>query len=290
MTAAVLNRATGRKDDEFYTPIEAITKELVHYSRELEGKRVLCNCRDYYSHFDTYFRGKLGEIQELVTVGDILFKRYTYRGEYNFPSPEVLLYISGGDASYCDEFGLKLLGECDIVVTNPPFSKIRHFIQTIVEAGKDFIVVAPLHAVGNKVLGNYLVEGKLNIGYTRIKEPFRKSDGSEQKFGNCVWFTSFPVHKPSGLNLTKKVADMDYRFYDNPYQQVMYVPRTKDIPVDFDGIMAVPLSYLEHHNPDEFEFVDGRTVHKSEYAILAGSEATIDGKHKFTRLLIRRKK
>ena len=289
--AAILNKATGKKDDEFYTPFAPIERELSNYHDVLRSKKVLCNCRDLDSNFDLYFRDTFQPMQ-LCVVGERHFRTYWAKGDFGLFKHWSEEELKCDSFSYDDYFGKQLLSNYDVVVTNPPFSKIRHFLQTIVEAGKDFIIVAPITAVGNKAIGNYLVEGKLRVGYTRITEPFLRPDGSEQKFGNVVWFTSFPVVREKKLKLTKMLEfdsfDIGYVFYDN-LPNVLYVPRAKDIPIDYSGIMSVPLSYLQYHDDNDFEIVDGRTLHDSEYGILAGYESKIGGEYKFTRILIRRR-
>lgn len=285
MTAADLNRATKNKNDELYTPIEAIEREIPNYSEFLRGKHILCNCRDADSAFARYDFFKHG-VREVVVVGaDKIIVGAPYgQTSYEVPYPKTLI-----PASYKDEMGLQLLSECDIVITNPPFSKIRDFIKTVHEAGKDFIIVAPIHAVANKYVGRLLVDGKLRIGYTSISHPFTHEDGSKQKFGNIVWFTNLPVKRkqytPSGKHT---VLSRSYPCYDN-LPDVIFVDRARNIPLDYKGVMAVPLSFLCHHNEEQFELVDFSTLKDSEYAILSGFEATVDGKNKFSRVLIRRK-
>lgn len=285
MGAATLNKAAAKKDDEFYTPLAAIENEIPHYGELLKGKRILCNCRDLDSAFRQYDWFKHG-VREVVFVGT---DKYVVAAPYGQTSYEVPYPANSVPASYDDAVGKALLNDCDIAITNPPFSSIRRFIKTIVERKKDFVIVAPLTAIGNKYVGNLLVEGKLRVGYTPISQAFTMPDGSTQKFGNCVWFTSLPVKRASWKPSNNRTLDSyAYPRYDT-VSDVLFVDRCRNIPIDYKGIMAVPLSFLCHHNEDDYELVDGRILHNSDYAIWGGYEHTINGKHKFTRVLIRRR-
>ena len=157
----------------------------------------------------------------------------------------------------------------------------------MVKASKDFIIIAPITSVANIDIGNLLVEGKLRVGYTSIKEPFLLPDGTKQKFGNIVWLTSFPVERPE-RNFTKTLANQSYQTYDN-LPNVLFIDKCRNIPADYNGIMAVPISFLCSHCDKQFALVDGRTLHNSKYAICAGYENTVTGKHEFTRLFVRRR-
>lgn len=284
MTAAVLNRATGAKRDEFFTPLEAVERELPHYAEHLRGKRILCNCRDIDSEFSRFDWFKYNPHQVVYVGADrYIVSRAWGSTSYEVPYPQNLV-----PSSYKDAVGLELLKECDVVVTNPPFSKIRDFIKTVVKAGKDFVIVAPITAVLNIYVGNLLAEGKLRFGYTSVKEPFLLPDGSKQKFGNIVWFTSFPVDRHE-RKLTKTLASQNYQTYDN-LPDVLFIDKCRNIPVDYDGIMAVPVSFLCSHNENQFEIVDGRTLHNSKYGICNGYDNTVNGKREFSRVFIRRRK
>lgn len=286
MSAALLNIADKKEQDEFFTPLSGIEAEIPHYAELLKGKRILCNCRDLDSQFRAYDWFK-HDVREVVFVGTDRYHVVAPSGRtsYEVPYPANMV-----PASYDDSVGKALISDCDVVITNPPFSKIRHFIKFLVERKRDFIIVAPVHALGNKYVGALLVEKKIRVGYTTVSEPFIMPDGSKHKFGNCVWFTSFPVKRdfytPARI---RTLANHSYQTYDS-LPNVLFVDRSRNIPMDYDGIMAVPLSFMCHHNEEQFELVDGRTLHNSEYAILSGYEVTVGGKHKFTRVLIRRRK
>ena len=305
-----LYRAKKYKNDEFYTQFSDVTKELVYYKIHFEDKIVFCNCDDpTRSAFWKYFHLNFAELglRKLVST-HYSYAGVTYRMEYiggNDDDITVGIKIPlHGNGDFRSQECLDLLDECDIVVTNPPFSLFRNYISVLVEYKKSFLIIGNKNAVTYKEFFPLLKNNKIWLGCTNVKE-FLQPDGSIKKFGNIGWFTNLDIVKRhTCLHLSKKYSPEEYFDFDN-YQGIN-VNKVKDIPYDYDGIMGVPITYLDKHNPDQFEIL-GITCrgYSPEYRTklydkkyyekandLNGSACIlVDGKLKmlYERLLIRRK-
>lgn len=154
------------------------------------------------------------------------------------------------DADFAAADNVDLLKQSDIVVTNPPFSNFRKYFKLLTDNGIDFLIVGNINAVQYKDVfyfirdGIVYVDGSLKLFY----------DGSDtQPFGNVVWFSTL---KP----LDRKLLKLKNKYNSNNYQKLsnydaILVNRTSEIPYDYDDVMAVPISYAQSHNQDQFEIV-----------------------------------
>lgn len=148
---------------------------------------------------------------------------------------------------------VELLKYSDIVITNPPFSLFREYIQQLVEKDKQFIIVAPDNALHYKEIFKLIKSNKLWLGYGRVKE-FIQPDGTIKKMGNVGWFTNLDTTKRhETLTLYKKYSPEAYPQYDN--YDAIDVSKTADIPEDYYGKMGVPDAFLDKFNPDQFELI-----------------------------------
>ena len=287
-----LHRAKKEANDEFYTQYEDIAKEIEHYKEHLKGKVVYCNCDiPYFSNFHKYFLGNFKELElkKLIVTGYVKNgngKCSVYDGEKSTD------YDLLGDGNFRDDECIDMLQKADVVITNPPFSLFREFIKVLVDNRKDFIVVGSKNAIGYKELFPLLRDGNMFIGatnasnfitnyeYPNTKNTSIKDGVKCAKFGNIGWFTSFDVHKNDYLELTKEYNEGEYPKYDN--YNAINVDKTKDIPKDYYDIVGVPITFLDKHNRNQFEIVGFRKGDD-------GKDLRIDGKDKFSRVLIKRK-
>lgn len=256
-----LTAAKKAKNDEFYTQISDIEKELIHYWDKLKGKIVFCNCDDpAESNFWRYFHlnfSRIGLKKLIATHYDP--ERPTYKLEYEGGddsdwSKGVLTSLRGNGDFRSPEC-VELLKECDVVVTNPPFSLSRSFITQLIAYDKQFIVISNMNDIKCKDIFPLLRDNKMWIGYTNPKI-FVQPDGTLKQFGNLLWHTNIDIrkrHEP--LTLFRRYSDdlEMYPTYDN--YDAIDVGRVSDIPEDYFGIMGVPISYLQQHCPDQFEIV-----------------------------------
>lgn len=287
-----LHKAKKEANDEFYTQYEDIAKEIEHYKEHLKGKVVYCNCDiPHFSNFHKYFLDNFKELElkKLIVTGYVKNgngKCSVYDGEKSTD------YDLLGDGDFRGDECVDILQKADVVITNPPFSLFREFIKVVVDNDKDFIVVGSKTAIGYKELFALIKSGNMFIGatnasnfitnyeYLNAKNTFIKDGVRYAKFGNIGWFTSFNVHKNDYLELTKEYNEIEYSKYDN--YDAINVDKTKDIPKDYCGVVGVPITFLDKHNQNQFEIVGFRKGDD-------GKDLRINGKDKFSRVLIKRK-
>ena len=275
MTNKNLNRAKRVKNDEFYTRIEDIALEVSKYSSYFQGKYVLCNCNDVNSSFWQYFKDNFHELglKNLIAVS---YGTNATTVEYNSSESKLL-----GNGDFRSKECIELLNEADIVVTNPPFSLFREYIDTLMAHKKKFLIVGNLNAIKYSNVFPLLMENKICLGYTSINK-FTQADGSIKKFGNIVWYTNLPRNY-NILQLNKTFNKEDYHKYDN--YNAIEVSRTANIPIDYNGIMGVPISYMTKHNPQQFSIVgifNHGTDHEFDLA-----KPILNGRELFPRIAIK---
>ena len=191
-------------------------------------------------------------------------------------------YLEGGGDFRSEEI-TKLRDEADIIVTNPPFSLFREFLAWLVEADKDFVIIGNMNAITYKEVFPLIMENKLWVGATNfnvgmyfyVPENFvyastykfeRELDGRKaSRVPGVCWFTTLDHgrrHEPVVLmteqdnvkfSKHKEVQGVGYSTYDN--YDAIEVPFADSIPADFDGVMGVPISFLNKYNPDQFEIL-----------------------------------
>ena len=199
----------------------------------------------------------------------------------------------------------ELRDEADIIITNPPFSLFREFLAWITEANKQFLIIGNMNAITYKEVFPLIKENKMWLGVTNGAKTYIKPDNTEQKMGNTCWFTNLDHgrrHEPrplmtleDNLRYNKKLKG-NYNKYDN--YNAIEIPFTDAIPSNYDGIMGVPISFLEKYSPEQFEIV-GCDYDVKEGKLLNLINPTwngkldrgyVNGQRIYTRLLIKHKK
>lgn len=310
-TNASMSAAIKAKNDEFYTLLTDIEKEMRHYRKHFKGKTVLCNCDDpFESNFFKYFVLNFNrlELKKLIAtcyatspiagqqlslfdvVGGeeeqrnkpykaVVTKVYDVTGDGGvdmfdvaelFKTHENELTELEGDGDFRSDECLALLDEADIVVTNPPFSLFREYVATLMEHDKKFIIIGNSNAITYKEVFPLIMQNKLWLGVTRsgtgamwfrIMDDFPVKSGQKvengvryQTIGNSAWFTNLDVKKRhEEMILVKRYTPDDYPRYDN--YDAIEVSKILDIPLDYSGVMGVPITFLGKYNPDQFEIV-----------------------------------
>lgn len=280
-----LRAAKRAKNDEFYTQLTDIEKELRHYRGHFKDKTVLCNCDDpFESNFFKFFvlnftrlglkkliatcyegsavaeyrDGKAKPYKAVVTTvhdttGDGGVDMEDVRNLFELGENELVELEGNGD--FRSEECLALLDEADIVVTNPPFSLFREYVAVLMEHQKKFIVIGSQNAITYKEIFPLLKDDDVWLGSTHPKE-FMQRDGTVKKFGNICWFTNLDIKKRhEELILVKKYAghEDEYPTYEN--YDAIEVSKVSDIPFDYDGVMGVPITFLDKYSPDQFEII-----------------------------------
>jgi len=311
MANSNLTNAKTAKNDEFYTQLSDIEKELQHYKEHFKDKVVFCNCDDpeesnFWKYFSLNF-DYLG-LKKLVGVhyktNESTYKLEITRsvdlnndGKYNNDDLVKTPLKQNGD--FRSDESVEILKSCDIVVTNPPFSLFREFIELLMKYEKKFLVIGNNNAVTYKEVFKHIKENRVWLGNNFVKE-FRMPEhypliGSAYinaagekiaKFGNILWFTNLTHNKRNEKAiLYRNYNPTDYPKYDN--YDAIEVSKVKDIPCDYDGVMGVPITFLNGFNPEQFEIL-GLDNHLLNNGSGKGCNS-INGKKLYRRLIIKKK-
>lgn len=196
-------------------------------------------------------------------------------------------YSLEGNDDFRSQGCIELLKKADIVCTNPPFSLFREYIAQLIEYGKKFIIIGNKNAITYKEFFSSIQNGNIWIGYGSPSE-FDTPEGITQKInGLSRWFINMGIKKHyEKLIFWKKYSEAEYPKYDN--FDAINVDKVSDIPCNYDGIMGVPITFLDKYNPEQFEIV-GKFDIGSAKNDLDLAKPMINGKAKYKRLAIRRK-
>ncbi len=286
-----LHQANRAKNDEFYTQLTDIEKELTHYKPHLQDKTILCNCDDpSVSNFFFYFTEQF-EILKLKKVISTCYKNQN-RDLFSEHKSEQAIYLeytgdkNGNRVPDAEEIGIKhlkgdgdfrsaeciqLLQQADIVVTNPPFSLFREYVAQLMEYDKKFIIIGNMNAITYKETFRFIKENKMWLGasiHSGDREfgvpdhyPLNAASSRIDEKGNKYirvkgvrWFTNLDYEeRHEDLILYKEYDPEEYPKYDN--YDAINVDITKEIPMDYAGVMGVPITFMDKYNPDQFEIV-----------------------------------
>lgn len=309
-----LNRAMKAKKDEFYTQLVDIENEVRHYTAHFRGKTVLCNCDDpRISNFFHYFASnfeRLG-LRRLISVcyknqePDLFSMNQSeraiwleYFGDRNgnrVPDPEEIgIRELKGDGDFRSAECIELLKQADIVVTNPPFSLFREFVAQLVAYGKKFLIIGHQNAIHYRDIFPLIVANKMWLGYgfkggaghfiSKYEDVATAGDhrAGMIRVSGVTWFTNLDIQKRhEGLVLYETYSPEKYPTYDN--YAAINVNKTAEIPMDYNGVMGVPITFLDKYNPEQFEILGTSTTDMPKGA------PYVAGKRIYERLLIRRK-
>lgn len=302
-----LHKAKKEKNDEFYTQLYDIEKELKYYEDYFAGKTVLCNCDDprvsNFFHYFSYNFEHLG-LKRLITIcyknqEMDLFSEHDkesaiyleYDGDKNenkIPDiEEIGVKELKGDGDFRSEECVELLKQADIVVTNPPFSLFREYLAQLIECGKRFLIIGNYNAVTYKEVFPLIKDNKMWVGTSPRGMEFKDSENKLVAVNAC-WYTNLSHKKRNEkLILFRKYKgnENEYPKYDN--YDAIEVNKVKNIPEDYDGAMGVPITFLDKHNPEQFEIlgIDRYIENNPNY----GKRFTLYGKETYARIIIKRK-
>jgi hypothetical protein len=201
-----------------------------------------------------------------------------------------------GNGDFRSDECIEILKEADIVITNPPFSLFREYVAQLMEYKKKFLIIGSLNAITYKETFKLIKENKMWLGYNNGPKKFIVpkdydhiktfiKDGKHfASMGNTGWFTNLDIKKRhKKINLHKKYTAEEYPHYDN--YNAIDVDKYFNIPIDYDGLMGVPISFLDKHNPNQFEIIgiDRYVEDNPNY----GHRFKVNGKEKYARILIK---
>ena len=310
-----LHTAKATKNDEFYTQLEDIENELKYYKDYFKGKVVYCNCDGFLNEEKSNFFVYFSLNYEFLGLKGLICTKYNPNGkgrkyEYygdlngnNYPDEEEIFTSDlEGDGDFRSEECIEILKKCDIVCTNPPFSLFRQYVAQLFEYKKDFLIIGNVNAISYKEVFPLIKENKmwLGVSITSWDRKFVVPDNYPLNAAGCGidengkkyirvkgvrWFTNLDHKKPhEELLLYKKYNTEEYPKYDN--YDAIEVSKTKDIPMDYEGIMGVPITFLNKYCPTQFEIVGQMMTTKvTEFNF---GYPYINGKKKFARILIKR--
>lgn len=314
-----LHQAKNNKKDEFYTQLSDIANELRHYKHHFKDKVVYCNCDDprvsNFFHYFAYNFEHLG-LKKLITTcfknqdADLFSENESekaiyleYTGDKNgnkVPDiEEIGVHELKGDGDFRNPESIELLKQADIVVTNPPFSLFREYVAQLIEYDKKFLIIGNLNSVTYKDIFQLIKANKLWFGQSihsgdrefRVPEDYELNAASSRidEQGNKFirvkgvrWFTNLDYEERyEDLILFKNYNPEEYPTYDN--YNAINVDVTKHIPMDYDGHMGVPITFLDKYNPEQFEIIKFRKGDDDK-------DLTINGKSPYFRIIIKNKK
>lgn len=326
-----LHKARGAKKDEFYTRLEDIENELKHYRGHFKDKTVFLNCDDpEYSNFWFYFSRNF----DFLGLKRLIATHYTGLGSDN-PPPSYVLELHRptdgsktdvenpvrtdleGDGDFRSDEAVVYLQQSDIVVTNPPFSLYREYVEQLMEYEKKFIILGNKNSMTTKEIWPYIQRDELWLGMMpmskdilfglpkvqqeellangRLGSQYRIVDGEVLGRAAAVWFTNLDnSRRHEELILFRIYAGNEEKYPKYGNYDAINVDKTAEIPVDYDGVMGVPISFFGKYSPYQFEIIG-----ISEQNVTGGSGALwdsssgvkqplVDGKRKYSRIFIKR--
>lgn len=311
-----LNKAGIAKEDEFYTKITDIEKELRYYRDYLRGKVVFCNCDDpETSNFWLYFRLNFYELglKKLIST-HFEADKPSYKLEIvstdkdaQLGLPEYIKTPLTQNGDFRSPECIEILKEADVVITNPPFSLFREYVAQLIEYNKKFIIIGRETAITYKEIFTLLRDGIVWLGYNNgdmeflvpdYYEPretrYREENGQKYRsLGNIIWLTNIDIPKRhDNIIIYKSYSPEEYQKYDN--YDAINVNKIADIPADYDGVMGVPITLFHKHNPEQFEIIGllaGNIKGLAGIPSKSGKDGPyINGKLKFGRILVRNKR
>ena len=315
-TNELLQKAKKLKSDEFYTQLSDIERELQYYKEHFYNKIVYCNCDDpQTSNFFKYFFSNFKELglKKLIaacykeqvidlfnteTNSNGFFYEYTGNKEEK-PNASNVIYFRG-DGDFRSQESINLLKQSDIVVTNPPFSLFREYVAQLIKYDKKFLIIGNITAITYKEIFKLIKDNKawlgINLGrgisgfivpeHYELYGTETRIDNSGNRIispNNCLWLTNLETfQRNEDIILTKKYIghEKEYPKYDNC--NGINVNKTQDIPMDYAGLMGVPITFLHKFNPNQFEIIKFRKGDDDK-------DLSINGKCPYFRILIRSK-
>lgn len=321
-----LHAAKRNKKDEFYTQITDIENEMRHYRRHFKDRVVYCNCDDpYISAFFEYFTKNfefLG-LKKLITTcyksqrvdlfsqGD---SEHAIKLEYgggapnSLPTPDDIgvtpLY---GDGDFRSQECIDILNEADIVVTNPPFSLFTEYVAQLASYDKKFIIIGNQNAITYKGVFPLIKDNRMWLGYgfkrnmAHFIAPHYQDTASDAdhrdgmiRVSGVVWYTNLDHNKRhEEMILVQRYQgnEPDYPSYDN--YDAIEVSRTQNIPMDYKGVMGVPITFLTKYNPKQFEIIGATESEGTGFSCGLWkshsnvAQAIVNGQRVYKRLFIR---
>lgn len=307
---ASLHAARRAKNDEFYTRLEDIVEELNHY--DFTDKIVFCNCDNpKQSNFWKYFHLNFEhlKLKKLIATYYEPNNIQSFKAEYSGGNDDTITPLNG-DGDFRSSECIDLLKMADVIITNPPFSLFREYIDILMKYQKKFLIIGNVNAYKYKEIFPLIQQNKMWLGYRNLNRDMyfdvpdehkewlikNKKEGSAYKIidgvvmgrlASACWYTNIDHEKRHKIFDTQCLYNPDiYPKYDS--YDAINVNKVAEIPMDYDGIIGVPITFLDKYNPEQFEIV-GEFNHGSD-GDFDFAKPILNGKELFPRIAIRNKK
>ncbi|MEE1001840.1 MAG: adenine-specific methyltransferase EcoRI family protein, partial [Bacteroidales bacterium] len=291
-----------------------------HYWEHFKGKTILCNCDDpRVSNFFRYFSLKFEDLglKKLIATCyksnqiEMFSQQNTERAVYieyygdkngnrQVDDNELEVKELQGDGDFRSAECIELLKEADIVVTNPPFSLFREYVAQLIEYEKKFLIIGNKNALTYKEIFTLIKANKIWTGVRgfsggmwfksdyegKTEKIIKDLEGNTERIINVpsIWFTNLDHKKRhEELILYKNYTPEEYPKYDN--YDAIEVKKTAEIPMNYNGVMGVPITFLDKYNPEQFEIL-GLDDHRVQWR---GRGPEINGKCVYRRIIIKKK-
>jgi len=330
-----LNKARSSKKDEFYTQRPEIEKEIRFYINHFKNKVVYCNCDDpRVSEFFKFFvlNFKFLGLKKLISTcyknqdADLFTKNSAVRAVYieytgnkknkTIPDPKKIPPKTlKGDGDFRSEESINFLMQSDIIVTNPPFSLFRQYISQLFEYNKKFLIIGNINAVSFKEVSKLIKENKVWLGpsihsgdrefgipdnYPQRAATNRTDPKTGKKYiriKGVRWYTNLDhSERHKDIVLYKRYYGNENMYPSFDYYKAINIKYVKEIPEDYEGAMAVPITFMDKYNPDQFKIISANDIRRNknvpfkEHGLIKDKEAAINGKATYVRFVIKNKK
>lgn len=235
-------------------------KKLISTSYAVESKRIKDWQPTIFETESPYY-----DADKSRTNGKIFVLDKDINGDGRFNINDLQWSYLEGDGDFRSDEVKALRDEADIIITNPPFSLFREFFTWIMKASKPFIIIGNINAISYKEIFPYIRDNRVWLGVSNGAREYIKPEGGFMKMGNTCWFTNIDHgrrHEPLPLmtmednilySKHKEIRGKGYVHYEN--FDAIDVPYTDAIPSDYEGVMGVPITFLDRYCPEQFEII-----------------------------------
>ena len=231
--------------------------------------------------------------------------------EYLLRNKKNVLTLLEGDGDFRSSESIEILRDADIVVTNPPFSLFREFVAQLIEYNKQFLIIGNVNAVTYKEIFPLIKSNKMWMGYSihsgdrefRVPDDYPLEAASYRvdelgrrfiRVKGVRWYTNMDyIERHTDLELWRTYTPEKYPKFDN--YRAIEVGATADIPEDYEGIMGVPITFLDKYNPDQFEILGCTESEGKGFSCGIWEEESkvaqplVNGSRKYKRIFIKRR-
>ena len=297
-TNANLQYSRRERQDEFFTQYSTIEEELWFYKEHFKNKTIYCNCDNpKFSQFWAFFYNNFNKLKLKTLYSTYISDSpllYIYDGE------SVTIQKINGNGSFDSPECLRLLEKADIICSNPPYSLFKNYMNLLLNKNKKFIILGNLNSATYTNIMPLITQRKIWLGvnsghywfkvpswYEEKKTDFKIDEQGQKwrRMGNICWYTNLDIpemHK--NIHLSSKFSD---KYPNCTNLDAIFIKYVAEIPDDYFGNMAVPITILPKLSPEQFELLGfDRELTKDNSRV----KLLINGieKTQYARLIIRR--